>query len=255
MIYLMNGSIGMNSDSISEAVEAAARHLVAVRRVGDSSFVSLPMYYPDGSSVTVRVRRCEGGVSVSDAGFAYEEVADIGAGRSFGRVAGNLSKLADVEVLGHVIRVHAPMEELERAIYDVASTSWRVADEIFRRAEEVDEDTVAEELRSRLVKVFGAAKLREDHKVVGASTNQWEVSAILDTRGAATVFQAVPNHAVSIYRASTAFRDIADLPNPPKLVAVVRNKVELGPKLTLLSQNARVIELEQSDEEFERAAA
>jgi hypothetical protein len=62
-------------------------------------------------------------------------------------------------------------------------------------------------------------------------------------------------HANSVYRTSAAFHDLAELPSPPRLVAVVKDKHALGPKLMLLSQAGRVIESGQSDDVYQRAAA
>ena len=83
----------------------------------------------------------------------------------------------------------------------------------------------------------------------------WDVSAMVDLDDRVAVFQAVSNHPDSIFRASTAFRDIAELDRPPRLVAVVRDKEALGPKLDLLSREGRVIEANQPDDAFIRAVA
>ena len=69
----------------------------------------------------------------------------------------------------------------------------------------------------------------------------------------AAVFQAVGDHANSVYRATAAFHDIASLPDAPTLVSVVRSKAEMGPKLSLLAQASRVIEEGQPDQVYERA--
>jgi hypothetical protein len=102
--------------------------------------------------------------------------------------------------------------------------------------------------------IFGA-NLDAKQSIVGLSTTLWNVSAILQVEGHQAVFQAVSDHANSVYRASAVFHDLASLVNPPVLIAVVKNKAELGPKLGILSQAARVIEETQSDDVFRRAAA
>jgi len=68
------------------------------------------------------------------------------------------------------------------------------------------------------------------------------------------VFQAVSPYANSIYKASTAFRDLGALDHPPKLIAVVRDKLALGNKLALLAPG-RVIEQQQGDDLFQKVAA
>jgi hypothetical protein len=78
---------------------------------------------------------------------------------------------------------------------------------------------------------------------------------LLHTESGLAVFQAVGNHANSIYRASTAFHDLSELPNPPIRIAVVKDKAALGAKLNMLAQAGRVIEDEQPDDVYVRAVA
>ena len=69
------------------------------------------------------------------------------------------------------------------------------------------------------------------------------------------MFHAVSNHPNAVFKTSTAFHDLANLDNAPKLVAVVRDKAALGSRLALLAQAGRVIEGEQPDEVYLRAVA
>jgi hypothetical protein len=69
------------------------------------------------------------------------------------------------------------------------------------------------------------------------------------------VFQAVTNYPVAVFRASTAFHDLAALDNPPSLISVIRSKAEMGKNYSILAQAGRVIEIGQNDDVFLRAAA
>ena len=137
---------------------------------------------------------------------------------------------------------------------DVAETSRRVAAKIWQRFIDEEDAELTGELREKLIKVFGSAKVEEDKVIIGESTSPWEVSAVVTYKHHVAVFQSVSSHSNSIYKASTAFHDLSRLENPPRLIAVVRNKQLLGPKLALLAPG-KVLESTQEDNLFERAAA
>lgn len=237
------------------AVEAVARDLVRAERINGSWYLNLPMLYPDGSFVTVRIDQAPGGsVRVSDAGFAYREADRVEASRSFRRAANAIAESADVSVGDKSIFVVAHIDELERAIADVAQASWKIADRICQRVWDGEGDELPASLKDRLEKLFGASSLQEGAKILGKSTNEWEVSAAVKLPDHLAIFQTVRDHANSIYRAATAFSDISQLPSPPRLIAVVQSKEALGSRISLLAP-AKVIEEEQPDSLFLRAAA
>ena len=126
--------------SLAAVAEAAVRDLVRVSNWGNSSFVNLPLIYPDGSSVTVKLdivqagqRVDEVGVRVSDHGFAYRLLEQIGAQRSFGRTAGGVAEREELTVDKRSIYVDVPFDAVERAICDVAAASWSVVDRVYSK--------------------------------------------------------------------------------------------------------------------------
>lgn len=244
------------ADRVRQAVEDAARELVRTQQIGESWYINLPLLYPDGSYVTVRVDPTPGGIRVSDDGFAYREAEDLEAPRrSFLRAASAVAEQMGVSVNNHAIFVESSTDMLERAVQDVAEASWRVADRISQKMFSDDDEALSDELTSRLLKVFGPGSVDPDKStIIGASTNEWALSAVVRLPDRLAVFQAVSDHAASIYKASTAFRDLSELDNPPRLVAVVKDLSAFGPKLSLLVPG-KVIEAEQSDSDFRRAAA
>jgi hypothetical protein len=249
-------NFGVTANSIGTIAESVARGLVSVRRVGDSSFINLPLVYPSGSAVTVRLDRVAKGIRVSDDGFAYRELESFGAQRSFGNTAPRIAEAEAIEVGRRTVYVDVSLEELERAICDVAAVSWQIADRIVGRLADEEAADIEEYLRERLVHVFAANLSRPpEHRIVGASSNEWDVSAVVQLPGGTAVFHAVSNHPSAVFKTSTAFHDLANLDNPPKLVAVVRDKTALGAKLALLAQAGRVIEGEQPDDVYLRAVA
>lgn len=255
MNYSMNAFFGTIDRQGVAAVEAAVRDLVSIRDVGDRRFVSLPMLYPDGSNVTLSLSHGPNGIRVSDNGFAYRDAESVGAERSFERVARGIAEPLGVDTSSRLVYVDAALDDLYRAICDVAAVSWKVANEISARTSESQEIEMAEEIRVRLRRVFGEAKVSGDRKVLGASTREWEVSAIVRGDHGPVIFQVVSKYENSVFRAVTAFGDIANVERPPALVAVIANRAEMGNKLALLSREARVIEISQSDNVFLKAVA
>jgi hypothetical protein len=240
---------------VAEAAEAAASELVSVRRVGGSNFINLPILYPDGSFVTVKLDQAAHGIRVSDNGFAFRELEAIGTSRSFAKTAMTIAETLNLEVDRRAVYVDVPPEQLVRAICDVGIASWQIADKVYARAAEEDEAEIEDYLRERLTKVFGSELKEPEHKIKGPSTTEWEVSAIVEHEGKLTVFHAVSNHANSVFRTSAAFHDLERLEKPPNLVSVVRSKSALGPRFAILAQAGKVIEEEQPDTVYLRAAA
>jgi hypothetical protein len=130
MMALMN-----KMSEFRAAVEATAGELVRLNQIGNSSYVNLPLLYPDGSSVTVKIDHVADGLRVSDNGFAYREIEGIGAENSFSKAAKKVAEELSVEADRRTIFADASAETLFRAICDVGAASWSVADSVVRRAE------------------------------------------------------------------------------------------------------------------------
>ena len=244
--------------AIAEAVRSVARDLVSFEHWNDASFVRVPLIYPSGSGVAVRVDQLDGGTfRVSDNGIAFQELKAIGAARSFPKTAAAVTNDIGVQQNSRSVFVDAPAGQLYRAIADVAMASWQVVDRVYARMRDEDEVEIVEHLTERLIGIFGHPAVQtEGAAIVGASTIKWPVTATVVLGGKMTAFQAVGSHPKSVWRANAAFDDLAALQSPPRLVGVVRSKRDLGPRLTLLSRSgARIIEDGQSDADYRTAAA
>lgn len=252
----MTMAAGERRATIASAAENALNEMVRVTHWGESSFINLPLIYPDGSQVTVKLDSVEGGVRVSDNGFGYRLLENIGAHRSFPRAARKAAEGEELSVDTRTIYVDVPMAALARAICDVGVASWNVVDRVFSRIADQESEEIEDHLRARLSSIFAENFIPDVHNVRGLSTTDWEVSAVVKTGPSLVVFQAVANHPHSINKASTSFLDLASLDNAPHLVAVVKEKAALGPKLALLGQaGGRVIEEGQPDDAYRLAAA
>lgn len=243
-------------DNSRDQINDAVRELVTIREWGDTVFLNLPFFFPSGTAATVKICKSPRGFLVSDNGFAFRELEAIGSERSFGRIAATFSERAEIEKNRRVVFVEATPDDLARAISDVASVSWQIVEKVYADREEEDDTDLEEELTSKLISLFGEPHVGIGRKLRGVSATEWGVSALVDYSGnRPAVFQAVSNHATSVYRTNSAFHDLAAIPKAPKLIAVVRNKKALGPRLGVLSQAGRVIEENQSEDVFRRAVA
>jgi hypothetical protein len=240
----------------AELIEAAARQLVSVSNWGRDWFIALPLYYPGGGTVTVKIEPASTAFMVSDNGFAFREVESLGAERSFYKTAARIAGEEGVQVSRRVFSLAAAPDQLAVYISKVAVSSWRTAHHICEKVSAREEVVIAEDLYSRLIEIFGVRRVRpEGVTLIGLSTSLWEVSAVVEAEDHTIVFDAVAKHRNSIYRTATKFHDLAATDNPPRLVAVVRDKQELGAGLALLAQAGMVIEEGQSNDVFQRAAA
>lgn len=241
--------------TLKDAADRAAAELVRVSHWGDSSYVNLPMFMPSGTPATVRVSVSGNGFRVDDGGFAYREAEAIGGERSFPKAAAKFALPDGLTVGKRAIMASAGAGELQRAICDVGAASYSTAHDIYQRIAEEGVDEIQDYLRERLETVFRNARIESEQKLKGASTHDWTVSNVIYLQDRMVVFQAVGNHAYSVYRASTAFHDLGELPVPPQCVAVVKDMQALGANLNVLAQAGRVIQGDQTDEAYRRAAA
>ena len=125
---------------IPDLIKSIVPNLVSCRVWGDAAFINMPIVYPSGAFVTVRITHVSGGVRISDSGFAYREADSFGAGRSFSKTAQAVSEDYDIEVGKRSIYVDVQEHEVERAIFDVSAASHEVAARIVSRAAVTDAD-------------------------------------------------------------------------------------------------------------------
>lgn len=237
----------------SELADRIASDLVRVKHTGISSYINLPLVYPSGSNVTVKIDAVEQGVRVSDAGFCFREIERLGGERSFKRTANTFAHEAQVEVGNRTVFVDVPPEQAASAVSDVGLVSWRTAEKICTRLLSDNEDEVADILRQRLDAVFGHNRVKSGKEIAGSSSWKWKVSAIVNTGDSFAIFQAISPSGQSINKASTAFFDFAGLDAPPKMIGVVADKKSFGPRLGIISRvGAMILEAGETNESYRR---
>lgn len=248
-------TLSQDLTSVFKAADNAAQELVSVRHWGGSSFLNLPLIYPSGSHVTVRIDAVAGGLRVSDNGFAYREAEAIGAERAYARTAGKVAEDSCLHRNARMLFIDVAPEQLTRAICDVGLASWQVVDRIYSRQSSQGEEEASAFLQKRLGQVFGPHRVRSNPVMTGASNSEWKFSAVVEGDNQVAVFHMVPDHPASIYRTVAAFHDLAVLASPPARIAVVEDKRALGTGLHILAHAGKVLEAGQPDEVFLRVAA
>ena len=239
---------------ISEICEAIVPRLISYEDGQHAGYLNLPMLYPSGAFVTVRIAQGPNGIRVSDGGFAYRELESVGANRSFPAKARSVAADVYLNVGERTIFADVAEDEVERAILDVSAASCLVAQDIIARTSEEHEESIADILHDKLESIF-PQDVQYLSGITGASSTEWNVSAIANVGGQQAVFDMVRNHGHSVNKTCTAFQDIGALDSPPRLVAVVEKKTAMGSRYNILAQVANVLEVTQSDEAFRHAIA
>jgi hypothetical protein len=243
-------------------IDNVARELVAAEHHVSGSFLRLPLLYPSGATVVVRVDQGEGRYFVSDWGLGYRETDVYGAGSFYLRHARHIAEKAGVGFDNQAFFVmEASREQLAGAVVTIGNCSheaaMRAAD---AQAEKTFEDS-KERLYERLVAVFaketGTAKkvVAKNARVVGQSSTEWPVATLVTLPGSkrATIFEPVTKHHNSVAHAAMKFQDIALLGDEaPNRVAIVHEKREFGTLLGVLSHAANVVDEDVSDDTIVR---
>jgi len=245
----------ISKSTVAQSVEEAISGLIKVSGWSDYAFVNLPIFMPNGAPATVRVRAVGDAFEVDDGGYAYRELESVGAERSFPTAAAKVARAEELETDRRRIFVASSHSELMRAVCDVALASRNLVADVYSKLADEDVAEIEDHLQQRLTAVFGTEAVRSGEALTGASSKKWEMSAAVHLASGLVVFQAVAKHANSINRASTAFHDLRELPNPPVRVAVVKDKAAMGVNLNVLAQAGRVIQSDQADETYKKAAA
>ena len=240
---------------MQEIVALAARQLMSVNVWAGAAYVSFPIFYPSGTSCVVKVEPRGSGFLVSDYGATYREVDHLGLGAGFARSAKKFAEDIGATVRGQEIVSPASIDTLAMTMASIAQASAEVAAKMEARAGSSAELQIQAELIGRLERVFGKDAVKPDDPLVGQSAKEWTVDAVVYSGGRQIAFDFVRNNAQSVYAVAAKFHDIRAVDNPPVAVAVVEDKEALGVYHSLLTQAGRVIEVDQSDDTFMRAAA
>lgn len=237
----------------------AVRQLVSLEKRGSDSFVTVPLLYPSGSTVVIRVRDDQKDYLVSDIATGWEEVEMMGGTpHIYNGIARKIAEDAGIAFDNQeFFATRVTAEQLTGAIMTIANCSLEAATQAgYSIADRRSQDD-NEKLYNRLVTVFTprSIKVARDVKILGASTHEWKVAAVVGEGKHRTIFETVANHGTSVATVATKFADISRGEQAPGRVAVVKSKSELGTYLGVISPVAKVIEATAADTTLIKIAA
>lgn len=247
-------NVAQITSDTERAVADAIGQLVRVSNWRDRVDVTLPLFYPSGSAVCLGVEATRFGFSITDNGLAYRELQQLGVETFFGKNAPSVTEEAAVWHNTREVMSEATIDALASALADVAAASIRLTWKVLSKVSRKGQAEIADYLFERLQIVFGPAKVERSAIIVGPSTREWNVDAIVHLDEGTAIFQAVSNSHMSVYPTSAMFHDLALSESHHSMVAVVKNKQAMGSYFNILAQAGNVIEEAQADQVYERAA-
>ena len=169
----------INAEGIRDAgIRKAVADLMRVSSWGNAYLISVPLVYPSGTTVGVKVTPHQGAYTVSDFGLGWREAEGYEAQRSFGSHAGRIKDQVGVEYNGnHEFQMRATERQLTSAIRRVAYASHRAAVKAFHSLPEACEQEIGAALFQRLRDTFGKDNVAGDLKLAGASNIEWGFAA------------------------------------------------------------------------------
>lgn len=228
---------------IVDVVEQAMCEIVSAAHRVEGSYVRLPILFPSGSDVVIRVSGGPDRFFVTDFGLGYSEAELMGASSIYLRQAKQVSKNSGVEFDQNAFfSLEVPRDRLPGAIVTVANCcSEAVSLTAFKSAERAV-NVGSELLVHKLTEAFGARYVHRQSKLLGASHHEWQFAALVDVEGKRNVFEFSTKHPNSIATVSMKMDDLARVSGSPGRFVMVHSKAELGTYLGVLAHSANVIQ-------------
>lgn len=251
----MTNGLDQRTRAFQAVVDGVVHVLAEVRHQSDASFIQLPVLYPSGSMVVVRVDpHRDGHFLVSDTGLGFQEADLLGAGRQFSHAAPAIALRAGIHFDRQSFSIGVSQERLIGAVSVIAACSQEAVQMAAFRLDEKKRTDAADRLCERLYRLFTPQRVERDATICGASTTPWTVTALVRADKHRAAFETVSDHPNSVASALAKFIDLTQLEHPPARIAVVRKKELLGTRLSLLATSANVIEESGADRIYQRLA-
>lgn len=244
-----------NEDIRDAGVGRAVGNLVRASAWGNSYLVSVPLTYPSGTGVGVKITPNKGAYIVSDAGLGWREAEGYEAQRSFGAHAGRIKDTLGVDYTDHEFLTTANERQLTSAIRRISYASHRAATKAYHSLPEIGEQEIGAALFQRLRDTFGKDNVEGELKMPGASNIDWPFAAQVMQGKRRVLFDVVSPQWTSVVAAKSKFSDIRHLGPDTVPVAVVDSIDAMGKWLPLISQEAEIIEDDVDAEELRRVVA
>jgi hypothetical protein len=242
MMHLMTDGSHVNPE-----IEAAMRRLISGVHHVEGTYITLPVFYPSGSKVVVRVseQRTENQTKffVTDFGLGFQEAELMGIDRGFSRVARIVAERSGVGFDEHAFfAVQVDLERLPGAISAIASCSLEAVTTALVRLSEKASAGMSRILVEKLEATFGPERVKRDETLSGDSGHDWTVAATVQSGAGRVVFDVATKSPISIATVAIKMDDISRLKSAPRRFVMVRSTEELGSYLGVLAHHASVIE-------------
>ena len=243
--------IDLVGEKIAHLVEEAIARMVSAEHFRAGSLVSMPMLYPSGASVVLEITAQQGRCFVSDRGGGYQEAEFAGATRIYATEAERLAREAGIKFDGRDMFVaEVSFDMLEGALVIVANCSQTAASLSTLRSADKTHNELRDELLLRLSKIFPIENIDRKGEISGPN-HKWKVSAVVSGVKGRSAFDAVSSHYNSVVNTTAKFHDLARLSVPPKRIAVLRSRKELGDFVGVLSgASSSVVEMSATNATF-----
>lgn len=237
-----------------EQMRAAIVSLIDIRRTSTGACeAQLPLFYPNGDSVTVTVHADKGEYVIHDSGNGVMVLNAHGVELSK-KLSKRLTELAlayGCEFSGDRIAKRCSFEDVGVCAAIVANASRSVGDQLLSqpRAPMID---FREEVISRIRGVVGAKRIRENEEMYGESGYSYKVSAVILDDVAArpiAIVEPIKDHEA----ATKKFREFWDLSRSSQYLSTARLSLYDGTKswnqadLILLQEVSNVVRLEDAE--------
>lgn len=240
---------------VGTELQSVVSRLVESRESDEGTVVTLPMMYPSGSPVLVRVAFDGHVCFVNDMGIASHEADVLGASqRIFANQARRVAEEFGVQFDNHCFfAVQVPLDKLPGAIRVIGTASQKSVVLTQDKLSEINDSQVRADLLDRLVSVYGQSHVERDFSLVGSSSHKWNFVGRVVTERGPVVFDAATEAPASVFSAVAKFSDVRMLEQPPKGVICVPRLQKFTPDYrNLLQQAANLVEISSPDETFRR---
>lgn len=241
------------------AIDEVVRELCTSETLNGRYLVQMPVVTAFGSMVSVSVWPEGGGDTflVSDDGLAYHEVTTAACNeRIFSGVARARCQRYGADFDGcSMLFIRVEKQRLKGAVIAMASLTREVIDETLEKSFSVKVDLARERFVKRVAEAFPRSKRIEHARVIGHSTTEYEIDVLVSAEQRVLAFDFFSKSGNSVNSAYVALSDIARLEDGPVPVGVTSSLRDVGPKLTLISSVAQVIEADADVDTYTRLAA
>lgn len=254
----MVANLAVGRHRLSTVAEDVASKLMRAKDLSDGVRLTVPVLYPSGAMVVVRIGGGPDHYLVTDDGGAAREADMMGAApQLFARNGRRAAERSGVRFNSHeIFEVEAAADMLPGFVAIVADAS--------RLAAQLTADSVAERLdrqtalsvADRVRDAFGSATVEERVEVVGASARAWRYAAIAQLPGRIVAFEAVTPAPSSVAAAYLKFDDVRRVEGAPLQVAcLVRRPAFSNENIVMLNRTAKLYDLAESGASLRRLVA